>query len=155
MVLVLKQRIFSLLDSYDICDEHGDHVFTVKSNLALGHSMKLYDSTGAEVGTIKEKLLKLMPTFEIYISGRYAGCIKKKFTLLKPVFDLDCFGWSIRGSIMEWEYSVYDGERQVMSVSKQLMKLSDTYEINVPDIGDAVVGVLIALAIDAEKKYRY
>ncbi|MGN0623856.1 MAG: LURP-one-related/scramblase family protein, partial [Oscillospiraceae bacterium] len=132
MILVLKQKIFSLLDSYDICDSSGNCVFTVKSKFALGHCMTVYDSAGREVGEIKEKVISFLPVFEIYISGRYAGRIKKELTFFKPRFTLDCFGWSVRGDIMEWDYSVYDGSRQVMSVSKRLMHLSDTYEINVP-----------------------
>lgn len=154
MILVLKQKIFSLLDSYDICDLNGNCVFRVKSKLALGHCMIVYDSAGREVGEIKEKVISFLPVFEIYISGRYAGRIKKELTFFKPRFTLDCFGWSVRGDIMEWDYSVYDGSRQVMSVSKRLMHLSDTYEINVPDSGDVIAGLLIALAIDAEKCSR-
>lgn len=34
MKLVLKQRLFSWLDSYDVCDEYGNAVFSVKGRLA-------------------------------------------------------------------------------------------------------------------------
>ena len=36
MKLVLKQRLFSWFDSYDVCDEYGNAVFSVKGRLAWG-----------------------------------------------------------------------------------------------------------------------
>lgn len=32
MKLVLKQRLFSWFDSYDVCDEYGNAVFSVKAD---------------------------------------------------------------------------------------------------------------------------
>ena len=32
MKLVLKQRLFSWFDSYDVCDEYGNAVFSVKDS---------------------------------------------------------------------------------------------------------------------------
>ena len=32
MKLVLKQRLFSWFDSYDVCDEYGNAVFSVKGS---------------------------------------------------------------------------------------------------------------------------
>lgn len=36
MKLLFKQRIFSWLDSYDIYDEKGETVYTVKGQLSFG-----------------------------------------------------------------------------------------------------------------------
>ena len=65
MKLVLKQRLFSWLDSYDVCDEYGNAVFSVKGRLAWGHLLEIYDNMGNKVGVLKEKVLKIFPTFEI------------------------------------------------------------------------------------------
>ncbi len=151
MILVLKQRIFSFLDSYDICDECGNCVFTVKSQLALGHRMTVYDNMGNEVGRLEQKIFHFLPTFEIYISGRFAGTVRREFTFFKPRYSLDYGSWRVDGDFFQWNYAVYDGMNTIMTVSKRLMHLSDTYEIDVPDIGNALAGVLIALAIDADK----
>ena len=80
MKLVLKQRLFSWFDSYDVCDEYGNAVFSVKGRLAWGHLLEIYDNMGNKVGVLKEKVLKLFPTFEIYIGGEYMGCIKPAVT---------------------------------------------------------------------------
>lgn len=151
MRLLLKQRVFSWLDSYDIYDEAGNTVFTVKGQLAWGHCFKVFDAYGNEVAMLKEKIFSFLPAFEIYIEGRYVGRIKKEFTFFKPVFNLDFNGWRIEGDIFEWDYSVYDGIYRIMTVSKQCFNWSDTYLIDVYDDENVLSGLMIALAIDAEK----
>ena len=42
MKLLFRQRIFSWLDSYDIFDENGETVYTVKGQLSFGHKLFLY-----------------------------------------------------------------------------------------------------------------
>ena len=36
MILILKQKIFSLMDSYNIYDEHDHVLYTVSSRLSWG-----------------------------------------------------------------------------------------------------------------------
>lgn len=151
MQLRLKQRLFSWFDSYDVYDGYGNTVFSVKGRLAWGHLLEIYDAAGNKVGVLKEKVLKFLPTFEIYIGGEYRGCIKKEFTFFKPKFDIDFCGWTVDGDIFGWDYSVYSGGQEIMRVSKELLHLTDTYVIDVYDDANALAGLLIALAIDAEK----
>ena len=154
MILKVRQKLFKLLDSYDITDECGNVLFTVKGHLALGHCFSVYDNLGNEVGMLKQKLFTFLPKFEIYTYGEYAGCISKKITFFFPKFSLDYKGWRIDGDIMEWNYSVYDGTREVMRVNKEIFRLADTYDVCIEDDRYAVDGIMIALAIDAEKCSR-
>lgn len=154
MRLLLKQRFFSWFDSYDIYDEYGSTVFSVQGKLSWGHCLIVYDKYGNEVGMLKEKVLSFLPVFEIYINGVLAGRIKKEFTFFKPKFTLNFNNWTVDGDFFEWDYSVYDGNRQVMTVSKKIWNFTDTYEINVFNDDNALAGLMIALAIDAEKCSR-
>ena len=52
MKLLFKQRIFSWLDSYDIYDEKGETVYTVKGQLSFGHKLFIYNKYGEHIGTI-------------------------------------------------------------------------------------------------------
>ena len=103
---------------------------------------------------LKEKVLSFLPVFEIYINGVLAGRIKKEFTFFKPKFTLNFNNWTVDGDFFEWDYSVYDGNRQVMTVSKKIWNFTDTYEINVFNDDNALAGLMIVLAIDAEKCSR-
>ena len=96
MKLLFRQRIFSWFDSYDIYDEWGNTVYTVRGQLSWGHLLKIYDARGYAVGTVRERVLTFLPKFEMYLGDRYMGCVRKRFSFFRPVFDLDCNGWQGR-----------------------------------------------------------
>lgn len=155
MKLLFKQRLFSWFDSYDIYDENGNTVYTVEGQLAWGHCLKIFDADGSELGTVKERVFTFLPKFELYIGGSYAGCITKEFSPFVPRFNIDCNGWQIDGSFMEWDYQILnDAGWEIASVSKELFRLTDTYVIDVQDPRDALCALMVVLAIDAEKCSR-
>lgn len=155
MKLLFKQRLFSWLDSYDIYDEAGNTVYTVKGQLSWGHCLKIFDARNREVGTVKEKIFTWRPQFEMYLGDRYAGCFRKEFTLFRPQFTVDCSGWQVQGEIFEWDYTVLDAAgRQVATVSKEVLHWTDTYVLDIADSADALGVLMLVLAIDAEKCSR-
>lgn len=155
MKLLFKQRFFSWLDNYDIYDEHGETIFTVEGKLAWGHTLHILDRLGKHIGTVKERVITLLPKFELYVNDEYVGCISKELTLFRPAFNIDFNGWHVEGSFMEWDYSVIDGSgRQIAQVSKEIFNLTDTYSIEVFDSANALYALMLVLAIDAEKCSR-
>ena len=155
MKLLFKQRLFSWFDSYDIYNEAGETVYTVKGQLSWGHCLKIFDTYGNEIGTVKERILTFLPKFEIYLGDKYIGCISKEFTFLKPKYNIDYNGWHIEGDFFEGDYSILSqGGQNIATVSKQLFNLTDTYIIDVNDSQDALCALMLVLAIDAEKCSR-
>ena len=150
MKLYFKQRMFSWFDSYDIyhMDDSGAVAFTVEGKLAWGHCLHILDPMGRQVFTF-------LPKFDLYIGEQCVGTICKEFTFLRPSFTLDCKGWRVEGSFMEWDYTILDAQnRQVATVSKELFHWTDTYVIDVAEEQDALYALMIVLAIDAEKCSR-
>lgn len=155
MKLLFKQRFFSWFDSYDIYNEAGETVYIVKGALAWGHLLRIYDASGNEIGTVKEKILTWLPKFEMYLGNRYIGCISKEFTFFKPKFNIDCNGWQVNGDWFEWDYTIRNASGQsVAVVSKELWNWTDTYVIDVYNPQDALCALMLVLAIDAEKCSR-
>lgn len=155
MKMLFKQRLFSWFDSYDIYDESGNTLYTVKGQLSWGHCLKIFGASGEELGTVKERVFTFLPKFELYIGSSYIGCIKKEFTFFKPSFNIDFNGWHIDGSFPEWDYTVYGVDGSVVAtVSKELFRWTDTYVIEVADTSDALCALMLVLAIDAEKCSR-
>ena len=109
MRLIFKQWLFSWFDSYDIYDEAGNTVFTVEGQLSWGHCLKIFASDGAELGTVKEKVLTLLPKFELYLGDRYIGSVKKRFTLFRNVYDIDCRGWTVNGDVFGLHRNIFVG----------------------------------------------
>lgn len=155
MKLLFKQRFFSWLDSYDIYNEAGQTVYTVKGQLSWGHCLKIYDARGNEVGTVKERILTFLPKFEMYLGERYMGCISREFTFFIPKYNVDCNGWQVEGDFFEWDYTIRNASGQsIATVSKELFNWTDTYVIDVANPQDALCALMLVLAIDAEKCSR-
>lgn len=155
MKLLFKQRFFSWFDSYDIYNETGQVVYVVKGQLSWGHCLKIFDTLGNEIGTVKERVFTFLPKFEMYLGTRYIGCISKEFSFFRPKYNIDCNGWHIEGDFMEWDYDIVNSTGQrIAAVSKELFKLTDTYMIDVRDPKDAIMALMLVLAIDAEKCSR-
>lgn len=151
MKLMFKQRLFSWFDSYDIYDENNNTVYTVKGELALGHQLRIYDANGEEVGLVKERFFKLLPTFTIYKDNQEIGYIKKEFTLFSQKFDISFKDWQVDGDFLGWNYSVVSSKGKIMTTTKKIWNLTDVYEIDVVNSEDALDAVMIVLAIDAAK----
>lgn len=151
MRLLFKQRFFSWFDSYDIYDEDGSTVYVVKGELSWGHRLQIYDARGSHLGTVQEKVLTWLPKFELYAGGLLVGTLEKEFTFFRPRFNLDCNGWTVEGDFWEWDYTVMDGPRTVMSLSKELWNWTDTYSMDIPRAEDALLCLMIVLSIDAAK----
>ena len=155
MKLLFKQRFFSWLDSYDIYNEAGQTVYTVKGQLSWGHCLKIYDAQDREIGTVKERILTFLPKFEMYLGDRYVGCISKEFTFFLPKYNIDCNGWHVDGDLFEWDYQILNSSgRPVANITKELWNWTDTYVIDVQDPQDAICALMLVLAIDAEKCSR-
>lgn len=154
MKLLFKQRAFTWFDSYDIFDEAGNTVYTVQGRLAWGHRLEISDAAGNYLGQVRQEVLTFRPSFSLFIGENCVGQLRKEFALFKPVFTLDCNGWEIEGNFWEWDYRVTEGSRIVMTVSKELFHWTDTYQMDIADPRDALLCLMIVLAIDAEKCSR-
>lgn len=154
MKLLFKQRFFSWFDSYDIYDESGNTVYTVKGQLAWGHKLQIYDAAGVNVGTVRQVVFALLPRFEVYIGGQFVGSISKRFSLFKPKYDIDFMGWTVQGNFIEWDYTISDSRGAVVAtIGKEIFNWTDTYSINV-EPQNALYALAFTLAIDAEKCSR-
>lgn len=151
MKLVIKQRIFSWTDSYDIYDENMNKKYTAKADfLALGHRIRFYDMHGFEIGCIEEKLLRLLAEFDVYIGGARYGTIKRQLSIFRPKYDIDYNGWSVTGNFFEWNYEVRSPSGLVVAyINKEIFNFSDTYVIDILNDSDEISVLLLVAAIDA------
>ncbi len=150
MKLIIKQRVFSWTDSYDIYDESGNVRYFVKARLmALGHQLHVYDANRNEIGMIKQKILTFLPAFKIVIGGVTRGRIQKRLTLFRPKYEIDYNGWRVEGDFLGWNYDVYSGSRPIIHISKELFRFGDTYVIDIDNPENEVMGMMLVVAIDA------
>ena len=151
MQLMIKQRVFSWSDTYDVFDEYGEAKYFVKAEFfSLGHRIHVYDKrTGAELGAIRQKLFTFLPTFEIVIDGQVRGTVRKKFTFFSQNYQVDYRGWDVEGDFLGWDYRVVQSGMEVMSISKELFHWGDTYALRYDNPANELPGLLLVIAIDA------
>lgn len=151
MKLRIRQRVFSWTDSYDVYDETGEARYEVRAKLfSLWHQILVYDKrTGEQVGSIHEKLLSFLPRFEIVVNGNSLGNVSKEFRFFRPRYHVDYMDWSVDGDLMGWDYQVYQDNREIMTIEKELFRWSDTYVLTYSDPKNELPGLLLVLAIDA------
>lgn len=150
MKLLIKQRVFSWKDSYDVYDEFGNVKYIVKGELfSLGHQLHVYDAHERELGVIHEKVFKLLPAFEIEVGGRMKGTIQQKFSFFKSNYEIAYNGWRVEGDFLGWNYDVYEGCSSIMHISKELFRWGDTYVIEYGNREHELDGLLLVIAIDA------
>ena len=150
MKLLIKQRIFSWGDTYDIYDEVGNVKYVVKAEVfAFGHQLHVYDAHNYEVGKISQKLLTLLPQFDIEVRGEKRGTISKEFTFFHPKYDIDYNGWHAEGDFWGWNYDVYGGSVPIAHITKDIFQWGDTYVIDIINPADELHAMMLVIAIDA------
>lgn len=156
MRLLFKQRFFSWFDSYDIYDDEGNTLYTVKGQLSWGHKLNICDAEGYFLGTVKERVLTFTPTFELYIGDELVGTIRREFlSIFRPRYEIDLNGWSAEGNFFEWDYVIKNHDGSVAAqISKELFHWTDHYTIDVRDPADCLMALMFVLAVDAEKCSR-
>ena len=150
MQLMIRQRVFSWTDSYDVYDEAGSVCYTVKGEFfSLGRQLHVYDRAGRVAGMVKQKLMTILPVFEIEIGGVPRGRVNRKFSMFRPRYEVDFMGWRADGDFLGWQYDVYEACSLAVRVSKKLLSWGDTYVIEYGELHHELPALMLVLAIDA------
>lgn len=150
MKLMIKQRVFSWGEKFDIYDEQGNVKYFVKGEIfSFGHKLHIFDNFDREIGGVYEKFLSFPKQFEIVLNGFVQGTITKQFTLFCQKYDIDFNGWHVDGDFLHWEYDVYSGSRPIIHIHKEWLAWGDTYIIDIENPEDEIMGLMLVLAIDA------
>lgn len=123
--LLIKQKVFSWTDTYDVYDQQGYPKYFVKADMfTIGHRIRVFDkASGQEIGMIQEKLFRLFKEFEIIINGYSQGIVKREFSLFHPVYNIDYKGWRLEGDFMQWNYDIFEQQRLPICTSFILLLL--------------------------------
>ena len=153
MRYVMKQRLFSLGDKYNITDADGRDVYFVHGKvISIGHQLTFEDTEQKELAFIKQKVLALGATYEIYHEGELEAVVKKElFTFFHCVFHVDGPGpdsLTAEGNFNDHEYVFTRGGQRVAIVSKEWFTFADTYGVEVDEKEDAVLILACTVVID-------
>src|SRR5689334_9350606 len=150
---VIREKFFSIGDDFDVLDEHGTKLFHVDAKvLSARDRVVIEDLSGAEVASVHRHLVALRPTYEIRIGGEKAAEVRKKlFTPFHDKFTIDVPGpddLEMKGHLLDHEYTIEQGGREVAAVSKQWLTVRDTYAVQVAAGQDPLLVIASVLALD-------
>lgn len=147
MKLLLKQKVFSWFDSYNIYDENENAIYKVKGEFAWGHLLRIYDENDTEVGLLKQKVFTLFPKFILNVDSK-EYVLLKKFAFIKEVFNIEDLDIEVTGNFLRWNYEI---KRHGEVIARVLKKFSytDVYELDIKNKDDALLILEIVLSIDA------
>lgn len=149
MQLLIKQRVFTLRDTFDVYNDQNNPVWFVESKLlSFAKEIYVYDNENRQTAAIRQQLWHLMPRYELWINNQYCGCIQKKFALFQR-YELEYDGWRVEGDFLGWNYDILGDNGVIASIRKELFNWGDTYVIDIPDPANELACLLIVLAIDA------
>ena len=150
----IRQNLISIGDDFWIENEAGQKIFKVDGKvLRIRKTLAFEDAQGKKLAQIKGRLLTIKDTMVIEDAhGRDLATIKK--ALIAPLRDR----WSInvkggpdlavQGDILDHEYTIKQGRKQVAEVSKKWLSLTDTYGVEVGPGQNDILILAVAIAID-------
>ncbi|MDR1464010.1 MAG: hypothetical protein LBJ11_01745 [Oscillospiraceae bacterium] len=148
MKLYIQQKVFSWRDQFAVKDEYGyDQFFARGEIFTWGRKLHIYNAAGAEVAFLHRQLFRLLSRYTIEIGG-YSYEMVKEFTLLKPRFRIENLPWRMEGDFFAHEYDLLEGNRLVMHISKHWFTWGDSYELDIPNPGDQLMALCVALTVD-------
>jgi uncharacterized protein YxjI len=151
MKYAIKQKLFSLAESFTIKDQQGNDAFMVKGKLfSLKRQLRLLDMSENELCLIKQKLFKLMPQYDIFAGGQLRANVRKNFALFRNNFTIAAGAevFTVEGNFVGFEFSIMKSGSKVAHISKKFFAWTDTYGVDILEGEDAVLLLAIAIIID-------
>lgn len=149
---LIREKFWALGSDFNILDAQQQPVFQVDgAAFSWGDKLSLQDMQGNELAFISQRLLTLMPKYDIYRNGKLFAEVKKEFTWFHKQFALDVPGpndYTIEGSFWDHEYVFRMGGRNVAVVTRRLFSLTHTYSVEIMDGEDAVSILATCIVID-------
>lgn len=150
MKLYIEQKVFSIGDKFRIMDAEGETRFTVEGQIfSLGKKLHIYDENHTEQAVLVQKLLTLLPKFELEVNGGQNCTISRKMALFRSAFETSYPQWKVTGNFTGHDYQFEGSNGTAASVHKKWMSWGDSYEVDIADEADALYVIGVVLAIDA------
>ncbi len=148
MRLTMKERGFTIRDSFRIQDENGKDKYQVIGTLIKTGTFRIKDMSGKELARIEQKFISLKRTFHLVIGGKRVGDIVRDGSFLGDKYHVTGYDWEVKGDIFDHRYSIFSNLKTIVSVKKKRLALTDTYVFDIEDEADEIPALATVLAID-------
>lgn len=151
--IILKKKILSIREHYDLEDRNGNKLGEADGNLfQFPAKFVIHDNTGAEFMHIEGKILSLRKEYSFFDNvGTNLGVIKKKLIkLIGEEYWIEKGGaeyMRIHGNFTEHDYQMRVNDTQVAAVHKNWLSVRDTLGLSITSEIDhrIVLGALVVI----------
>lgn len=149
----MREKLASIGDDFWIENGLGRRVFKVDGKaLRVRDTLKIRDAAGREVAEIQERLVTIRDTMEISRDGRPIATVKKALvTPLRGRFTVEVAGGAdmdVQGNILNHEYKISQGGRDIAEVSRKWFRIRDTYGVEIDPGQDDALILAITVVVD-------
>ena len=150
MKLYIKQHIFAFGDRFTVYDADGKECFFVQGEVfSFGKKLHLYNAYDEELALIHQKVFSFRPTYLIQCNDKDVAAVIREFSLFRQVYTVEGPGWHIEGNFFDHEYTIFNGDCRIATVSREWFTLGDAYEIDIADNCNSIIALAAVLIIDA------
>lgn len=150
----IRQNLISIGDDFWIENAKGQKVFKVDGKvLRIRKTLVFEDAKGKKLAQIQERLLTIKDTMVIEdADGKDIATIKKALlTPLRDKWNVSVRGGAdmvVQGNILDFEYDIKADGKKVAEISKKILRLTDTYAVDIADGQSDILILAIAIAVD-------
>ena len=153
MRYILRQKMLSFGDDFQIKTENGDDAFLVNGKVfSFAKQLDFGDLAGNALLSIEQQLMSWGATYVISKEGATVAVVKKElFNVFSYRFDIELSDGpplETTGDFANHEYAITRNGQQVAAISKQWFTMTDTYGIDIGEGEDDVLVLAIAVVID-------
>jgi uncharacterized protein YxjI len=156
----IKERAWSLTETFTVRDDAGNAVFEIRGKFFhIGDNLLMYDRySGQEVVQIKQQVLSLMPHYNIYRSGQHWASIHEQWRLFGESFKVqgeNGMVFHVQGDIWHWNFTVSDNNGNLLAqIGRQFSIFRDSYAVDVAPGVDAPFVIALAIVIEMVKEHH-
>jgi uncharacterized protein YxjI len=164
---LMAADLFSLNDRFVIKDDRGRPTFYVDGRLlSIDNKMVFSDTKGNELATLENKIFDIVNTIQIKRDGRVVAEVRPAIaTLFVKAYMIDVVGEGevvAKGNFIdrEYEFKTRGSNRLIANVSRKLVAVKKTYEVEIQPIRrsqttkDDVLVLAATVAIDMLEQKR-
>lgn len=148
--LYIKQKVFKILDHYEVYDENQNPVYQVDQNFKLfGHSVNVQSLIDGRCFNISRGVNFFLARYEVNFSDGTSIYVDQEFSFFKKKIKIssDKYDLTLRGNFLDLDFEIYNGPTLVGMISKKFLAWGDTYQIKViyPEFEEELLALHIAV----------
>lgn len=130
----IKSKLFKIKEDFWVKNNKGeDSYFIDKEFFSFGLQFRVIENNN-EIYKVREKLLKFMPSYEIYDGNdNIIGRVKKQLTFFKDsIFVESNYGdFEIQGDFWHYSYRINHNGRTIAVIDKEVLSFTDNYYVDI------------------------